>query len=288
MTAKAVVPPVSAPAAASTSKQKRTSSRIPFGSSLFKKVNSKYVIALIAIIWASAYGVEWYRDQVIGQSIRVEVEKIVDGDTFVAKIPAVTYFHYPVRARFRLRAIDAPEHDQPFGAQATTELHDLIHPKGGFAADTEIICRVWGKDPWGRYVADVIIRQGLYARVLNVQKELVRRGAAWSFPRFQQQNDGKRPEEVSLDELMADARNAKRGLWGVEQDPEAPWLFRKRTRAKSGKDRSPTPSLSKYGAPPRPPTDEERKIAAERAVRDGTGRNPFSGKGRGKTQARRS
>lgn len=261
-------------AAATPKAQKTIVSRIPLGSSLFKKVNPKYVLALIALLWASAYGVEWYRDQIVGQSIRVEVETIVDGDTFVAKIPAVTYFHYPIRARFRLRAIDAPEHDQPYGAQATGELHDLIHPKNGFAADTEVICRVWGKDPWGRYVVDVVIRQGLYSRVLNVQKELVRRGAAWSFPRFQQRSDNAASDEATLEELMSDARTAKRGLWAVEANPEAPWLHRQRTRGNKGGQKVPT--KSQYGAGPTPATAAEREDAQTRSMRDGTGRNPFN------------
>jgi endonuclease YncB( thermonuclease family) len=256
-----------------TSTTKDFKNRIPLGSSFFKKVNPKYVLIIIALVWASAYGVEWYRDQVVGQSIRVDVETIVDGDTFVATIPSITYFHYPVRARFRLRAIDAPEHDQPYAVQATTELHDLIHPKNGLSSDTEVICRVWGKDPWGRYVADVVIRQGLYSRVLNVQKELVRRGAAWSFPRFQQSKD--RSEEASLDELMNDARVAKRGLWGIQSDPEAPWLHRQRIRQQKGGPSS-IPSRSRYGENPRAPTDSELEQAKHRAQTDGTGRNPFN------------
>jgi endonuclease YncB( thermonuclease family) len=255
---------------------KRATSRVPLGSDLFKKVNLKYIVVLIAFIWVSAYGVEWYRDQIIGQSIRVEVEQIVDGDTFVGKIPSVTYFHYPVRGRFRLRAIDAPEHDQPYGAQAAAELHELIHPKSGLAADTEVICRVWGKDPWGRYVVDVVVRQGLYARVLNVQKELVRIGAAWSFPHFQR--EPKRVDEVSLEDIMAEARKEKRGLWSLEEEPDAPWVHRQRKRGKGAIDKSSSPSMSKYGAGPRAPTNEEREGATYRARHDGTGRNPFAPK----------
>lgn len=265
--------PVTHASRTTTTSTKDFKNRIPLGSSFFKKVNPKYVLALIVLVWSCAYGVEWYRDQVVGQSIRVDVESIVDGDTFVATIPSITYFHYPVRARFRLRAIDAPEFDQPYAAQATTELHDLIHPKNGFAADTEVICRVWGKDPWGRYVADVVIRQGLYSRVLNVQKEMVRRGAAWSFPRFQHSKD--RSEEASLDELMQDARNAKRGLWGIQSDPEAPWLHRQRVRQQKGGPSS-VPSRSQYNEKPRSPTDSEREEAKIRSQTDGTGRNPFS------------
>lgn len=224
---------------------------------------------LIAMIWAAAYGIEWFRDRVVGQTVSVEVEQVVDGDTFVARIPSLSQFGMAVRGRFRLRGIDAPEWAQPYGGEATKVLQSILAPHGGAAVGREVVCRVVGKDPWGRYVADVAIRNGMYATAVDVQLEMVKRGAAWSFPQFQQQRSTS-TQPASLEDVMSTARNEKQGLWAIEGTPEAPWLYRQRT-GKAGKR---TPTLSN-DAPPRPPTDEERKFMEGQ----GRGRTAFT-KGR--------
>lgn len=215
--------------------------RLPllFGSELFKKINPKLVLSLALGMWALVYVTEWYRDQLIGQAVSVDVETVLDGDTFTASVPSVTYWVYPVKARFRLRGIDAPEFDQPYSHEARQVLESLIHPRGGLSNDVEVVCRVWGKDTWGRYIADVVVRRALYTQVINVQEELVRLGAAWTFPSFAQhkKSDGSSTSagSRSLEELMNEAKEKKLGLWRATHGvPEAPWIHRQIKREKRG------------------------------------------------------
>lgn len=214
----------------------------PVGSELFKRVNVKVVLMLIAVMWLGVYAVERHRDSAIGETLTVTVEDIVDGDTFVGTIPSMMYFGlWPMRTRFRLRGIDAPELDQPYGREASYALENLLL----LSVDdsTEVVCRVWGKDAWGRLVVDVFLRRALLSSVDNVQRLMVERGAAWAMPTF---GDGKRrPQQtqpsssstdalsqVSLKELMETAIAEKRGLWAHAQQatPQAPWQHRRLKR----------------------------------------------------------
>jgi endonuclease YncB( thermonuclease family) len=189
-------------------------------------VNPKLVLFLILLMWSGAYLVEWYRDTLIGQTLPVVVERVVDGDTIAVIVPSVNYLFFPARIRIRLRGIDAPELDQSFGNEATMITRGILQPRGGLGDDEEVLCRIWGKDEWGRYVADVMIRNGFYNHLVNVQKELVREGAAWSFPSFTRQQDA---AADSLTELMEAAKTKKVGLWNSDS-PVAPWIHRRRKR----------------------------------------------------------
>lgn len=202
------------------------------GAGLFRMVNPKIVLFLIVLLWGGAYLLEMYRDTLVGKAFYVKVEHIVDGDTFVATIPSITQFFSPMKARFRLRGVDAPELDQPYGREAMHALSSLLTPPNGFNADYEIVCRVLGKDDWGRFIVDVLIRHGFYTYARNVQRELVIQGAAWAFPSFSGKKSS--PGEQSLEELMATAKESKAGLWGLaarlQQEAVAPWIHRRQQR----------------------------------------------------------
>ena len=53
----------------------------------------------------------------------------------------------------------------------------------------------------------------------SLNLESVKEGMAWSYREY------KRPNVI--DELEAEAREAKVGLWGADEKPQAPWEFRK-------------------------------------------------------------
>ena len=130
-------------------------------------------------------------------------QTITDGDTL--KLSGTTY---------RLWGIDAPETKQdcpdgwPAGRLATTHLQSLI-------AGRSVICERRDTDRYGRTVAVVLIDGQ------NVNRALVRQGAAWAYLRYL--------DDPVLVELEAEARAAQQGLWALQADQiMAPWKWRRR------------------------------------------------------------
>lgn len=125
---------------------------------------------------------------------------IADGDT----LTLLTADKRQVRVR--LAGIDTPERAQPYGSRARQELSELA-----FGKEAEVA--VQDTDRYGRTVGRV------QAGGVDVNAELVRRGAAWVYRRYNR--------DPSLPALEADARAAGRGLWAL---PEAqrvpPWEWR--------------------------------------------------------------
>jgi micrococcal nuclease len=127
--------------------------------------------------------------------------RAIDGDTIVVADPKGE-FHV------RLLAIDAPEKNQPYGAQATTMAISLIGQK-------PITLKGSSKDRYGRLLAHV------HAGETWVNMEMVQRGAAWVYKA--------KPDTfwADLNEAEREARTNKRGLW-AEQEPIYPGDWRKR------------------------------------------------------------
>lgn len=129
-----------------------------------------------------------------------EVIAIADGDTFRLLTPDKK------QVRVRLAAIDTPEQGQPYSARARQALSDLV-----FRRDVRV--KVIDTDRYGRTVGRVFVGD------LDVNAELVRRGAAWVYRKY--------ADDESLYRLEAEARAARRGIWSL---PEAqrvpPWEWR--------------------------------------------------------------
>lgn len=125
------------------------------------------------------------------------VSSMQDGDTLTFSHPAATY-------RVRLVDIDAPEANQPFGAQSTESLRELCQSK-----PAKLEAR--GTERSGRTLARVSCAG------VDANAEQVRRGMAWVFERYA-------PKESPLHLLQADAMNARRGLWS-DSAPQAPWTW---------------------------------------------------------------
>lgn len=128
------------------------------------------------------------------------IVKIADGDTATLLIDG------KMQMRLRLAEIDAPENSQPYGKVSKRILSDLIF--GQF-----VTARVTDIDRYGRVVARID------ANGLDVNAEMVRRGAAWAYTRYQ--SDGRFPQ------WEREARAARRGLWGLQADQILPpWEWR--------------------------------------------------------------
>ena len=137
-----------------------------------------------------------------------KVVAISDGDTLTLLVPDGASFK---QVKVRLGEIDTPESKQPYGQRAKQALSDLAYNQ-----QARVV--VQDTDRYGRTVGRV------YVGSLDVNAEMIRQGAAWAYRQYL--------KDQSLLTLEAEAKAAKRGLWGL---PEAercpPWDWRKGTCA---------------------------------------------------------
>ena len=132
------------------------------------------------------------------------VVSVTDGDTFKAKIQGVVM-------NFRMADIDAPEMDQPFGDEARSTLAAALEGK-------DVVMLLVDNDPYSRLVVQVWIAN------LHINRELMARGVAW-FDREYAHDD-------CLYQVENEARDAKRGLWGLPLEKHIePWVWRQRKRS---------------------------------------------------------
>ncbi|KAL4556946.1 hypothetical protein LXL04_035114 [Taraxacum kok-saghyz] len=107
--------------------------------------------------------------------------------------------------RIRLRGIDAPESEMPYGKEAKEELLKIIDGKC-------LRILVFDEDQYGRFVGDI------YCNGVFVQEVMLRKGLAWHYTYYD-----KRPE---LDKWEKGARAKRIGLW-ASSNPEMPWEWRR-------------------------------------------------------------
>ncbi|MBD3410615.1 MAG: nuclease [Ignavibacteriales bacterium] len=132
------------------------------------------------------------------QSLRVS--RIVDGDTVRG------YLDSGNEVRVRLTGIDAPEDDQPYGAESTAALTALV---GG--GDVEML--VTDVDRYGRIVA-LLFRDGV-----NLNRKMIASGSAWHYEKYY--------PSAEFARLERESRINRVGLWR-SSDPVAPWDWRRR------------------------------------------------------------
>jgi endonuclease YncB( thermonuclease family) len=124
------------------------------------------------------------------------IAKVIDGDTI--KLSDGT--------RVRLHGIDAPERNQPYGKKATRELTRLL--------GSSVYVETTDTDRYGRTIAVLWTSDGV-----NVNVEMVCKGAAWWYERYARGDAGLRGCQES-------ARENNQGLW--DGDPVAPWQWRRK------------------------------------------------------------
>ena len=123
------------------------------------------------------------------------------------------------QVRVRLGEIDTPESRQPYGARARQELSELA-----FGREVRVV--VQDTDRYGRTVGRI------HAGAVDVNAEMVRRGAAWVYRQYSR--------DPALLPLEAEARAGRRGLWALpEAERTPPWEWR--AAARQGRPAAPEP-----------------------------------------------
>jgi micrococcal nuclease len=133
------------------------------------------------------------------------VERVIDGDTFDVKLERTGE-----QVRVRLAWVDAPEREQPFGAEAARWAQESLRGR-------RVVLTVQGVDAYGRLVAQLSVEGDGY--MWDVGATLARIGLAWLDPRH-----GEDRESLREDQELA--RQEGVGLWS-EPDAVAPWDWRR-------------------------------------------------------------
>ena len=124
--------------------------------------------------------------------------QVVDGDTIRAEANGK-------EIKIRLVEIDAPEINQPFGAQSKNFLNRLLYEK-----DVTLIAR--GEDRYGRTLGEI------YANGESTNTLMIKSGFAWVYDRY--------VKDSSLYKYQDLAKAENLGLWRAK-NPIAPWVWRK-------------------------------------------------------------
>lgn len=157
-------------------------------------VRIAFGIAAVFLVWSTSVSL-WAEEILIGRVIGVH-----DGDTLTLLVDG----RRPVKVR--LAGIDAPELTQPYGQQARQDLSVLV-----FGQEVEVESA--GLDRYGRALGVV------HAGAINVNAELVNRGAAWVYRQY--------PHPAHWEDLEALAQRTRTGLWRLQFDQRVPpWEWR--------------------------------------------------------------
>lgn len=141
------------------------------------------------------------------------VVRVIDGDSMQIRRDGKIY-------EIRLYGIDTPEYKQPYSNKAKQFTRRLAYNKTVSVEKKDI-------DRYGRIVALVFSRGKL------VNRELVRAGLAWFYPKYCLEQ----PLCGELESLERQARRERRGLWR-ENSPVSPWDWKRRDKISNSKERS--------------------------------------------------
>lgn len=134
------------------------------------------------------------------ETLKGKVVFVADGDTLTMQVGKNK------REKVRLQGIDAPEHDQAYGAESGKLLAQLVK-------DKVVTVRFDKRDDYGRILGYVSLDKQ------DINLEMVKRGAAWHYTFFA-------PDDEHLAQAEKAARKAHAGLWKAS-NPIAPWDFRR-------------------------------------------------------------
>ena len=152
----------------------------------------KRIILLFLLLTLPAYS---------GELLTGKVVRVIDGDTIEVNLKTGT-------ARVRLYGIDAPEHSQPYGEQATRYLRQLLQ---GREIEVYSVCL----DKYKRYLAKIYYND----KYINLM--LVKSGLAWAY------SAGKQNFEIKLAQRYAKQHHI--GLWH-QAKPIRPSTYRKHNK----------------------------------------------------------
>jgi endonuclease YncB( thermonuclease family) len=138
-----------------------------------------------------------------------KIVSITDGDTVDVLAPSnLTY-------AVRLAGIDAPEHDQTFGAQSTQHLSELISGK-----TVTLDCE--NERSYGRLICKILLPGGE-----DVDLDQVRDGMAWHYKQYE---DEQSPSDRQAYAAECAAMKSKTGQWS-DPHPVQPQDFRHATNS---------------------------------------------------------
>lgn len=173
---------------------------------------------------------------------------VSDGDTLTLLVPDGVRFK---QVKVRLGEIDTPESRQPYGERAKQALSDLAYNK-----QARVV--VQDTDRYGRTVGRVFVD------ATDVNAEMIRQGAAWVYRQYL--------KDQSLLALEAEAKAAKRGLWGLPETERCPpWDWRRGTCATASATRAPaSPAAAPTAAPSSAASSSGFTCAGKRFCREMT------------------
>ena len=136
------------------------------------------------------------------------VVKVLDGDSLRVRREGRL-------VEIRLYGIDTPEHRQAYSNKARQLTRELLYRQTVAVEEKDV-------DRYGRIVALVTCRGRL------VNRDLVRAGLAWHYPKYCRSQ----PLCSEMAVLEQGARAARLGLW-ADPEPVAPWEWKRRQRSGS-------------------------------------------------------
>jgi len=153
----------------------------------------------------------------LAEELMGRVIKVADGDTITVQLANKK------KERIRFLGIDAPEHDQAYGAEARTAMNKL--------ANSKMVKVVYEqRDMYGRIVGQVFVD----GRDLGML--MLRMGLAWHYKQYSNSKEYAASEEA--------ARQAKVGLWH-DPSPVPPWEFRREQKRQRQLNRAATSTPKK-------------------------------------------
>lgn len=141
------------------------------------------------------------------------VVKIIDGDSLKVKRNGKIH-------DIRLYGIDTPEYRQAYSNKAKQFTRRLAYNQVVSVVEKDI-------DRYGRIVA-LVMSKGVL-----VNRELVREGLAWYYPKYCRSQ----PLCGELQVLERKAREARRGLWR-DENPVSPWDWKHQNKKGGSKGRT--------------------------------------------------
>ena len=146
-----------------------------------------------------------------GRPLDVRVVSVQDGDSLIVRLGRSRNAE---EARVRLYAIDAPEHDQPYGNEARDYLRRLVRNR------EDLLLEPVDTDRYGRLVGVLYYRAAGRGRSIN--RLMVEQGMAWWYQQFGGHGLG-------LEQAERAAQRRRRGLWASGRRV-APWEHRRAQR----------------------------------------------------------
>ena len=149
-----------------------------------------------------------------GRPVDVRVVSVQDGDSLIVRMGSSRNAE---ESRVRLYAIDAPEHDQPFGREAGDYLRRLVRNRDDLQLEPV------DTDQYGRLVGVLYYRP--VGRRRSINRLMVEQGLAWWYRQFGGHGLG-------LEQAEGEARRRRRGLWASARQV-APWEHRRAQRERT-------------------------------------------------------